>query len=253
MIKYNGTELIAVSTSSRKSDKRFHRVLAGSPRRVCMALTTLLLFATPAAGSVIVSTFGAVAFGSFFPVVDNPLIGLNGYAVGWTQTSTYTNVTIQALVASINGSSASLIDGFLTDSAGTVIASDLNDTIAISNGFVKTFFSGLSLGPGSYYFVLSPPNRTTTAAWYLETGAGAVTSPGSAFNGNYQAFGGSLTSPLGVKSNAGTDSSYQFQVTGTASPEPGTIGTILAGSLGIALMMRRRKSLKVRFAKNRFS
>ena len=139
-------------------------------------------------------------------------------------------------------SSSNLIDGFVTDSAGTIIASDLNDTISNVTPFAHTFFTGLSLGPGAYYFILAPPTFTTTAAWYTDAGTVLVLSPGTTFSGSYETVGGSLNAPLGVPYLGDNSITFQFQIAGTVAPEPDTIGTIVVGGIGIALMLRRRRS-----------
>lgn len=99
-MKRNTAELAFARITVRESETRFNGMRVGSLQRICIALATLLLLVNPAAGSVIVSTLtSSIRFGSGFPVVNSPVPGLNGYAVGWTQTTAYTNVAIQARVA----------------------------------------------------------------------------------------------------------------------------------------------------------
>lgn len=181
----------------------------------------------------------------------------NAVATSWTQTRSFSNVSIDALVFSND-------PGFLSGTAylmsaigpGTTSASEIasvsfsaplkigNDPIPLT-----VLFSGLTLTRGTYYLVLSAPFRDfpfgSPLGWQVPEDAVAMVSSyarlGSAFEANNTISPPALYPPA---SNFVFASNPIYNVTGTlvATPEPSTmllLGTGLLGPVGIA----RRKLL----------
>src|SRR5687767_14726667 len=85
--------------------------------------------------------------------------GNTPYAVSWTQTDTWTDVQIALGLANIFGVTNAEADVFLTTSIGpgtTQAAHEIAAATLISSASdfqTITAFSGLTLGPGTYYLV----------------------------------------------------------------------------------------------------
>jgi hypothetical protein len=89
-------------------------------------------------------------------------------ASGWTQTGSYDNVSISAELG--NGFGVSAMSAFLTDKIGpgTTAADVIASTSDLPGTSLETdlIFSGLSLGPGSYYLVLAAPGSVEVGNWW---------------------------------------------------------------------------------------
>jgi hypothetical protein len=113
-------------------------------------------------------------------------------AIGWSQSDSYSNVNVSASVGSLDGDSRA-VSAYLSTGLGP--ASDApvamaNVTVAsfASSGAIipVTLFSGLTLGPGTYYLTLFG-DLTATIAW---AAASAVTvAPDASLAGQYSAGG----------------------------------------------------------------
>jgi len=145
----------------------------------------LVLFAamTASAQTIITRTGTPAAFG---------LVGPADY-VSWTQTGTFSNVTIAANLISSSGTASG--NAYLTTQvgAGTTTAQQVATTaVSTSNsatsGIPTTLFSGLTLGPGTYYVVVSGANLG------LGTGSSAVTVVGTGVTANGDGVASSLAS-----------------------------------------------------------
>jgi hypothetical protein len=83
--------------------------------------------------------------------------------VSWTQTGTFSNVTIQANLFSTSGTASG--NAYLTTQigAGTTVAQQVAAAAVstgntLASGVSTTLFSGLTLGPGTYYVSVSGIN-----------------------------------------------------------------------------------------------
>jgi hypothetical protein len=173
----------------------------------------------------------------------------------WTQTGTYTGVSISAL---LDGGVAGpgMVTAYLTDQigAGTSATNDITlpSTVVApteTRGYV-TLFSNLTLGPGTYYLVLDGSAFAGPAGWSgtsdptytLDSGVGSVNE--LVISGTQAAF-----APASTFTEPGT-SAFFFDVTGTpgapsAVPEPSTVcslGTGLAGLVYLALRRSRARA-----------
>lgn len=101
---------------------------------------------------------------------------------GWSQTSTFDNVTISAEIDPASGSGLSGTAYLMTQiGAGTTTAEQIGTATFTASGSpftpqLNTLFTGLSLGPGNYFLVLSSPDGLGWAQ--TEPGVTPVTAPG---------------------------------------------------------------------------
>ena len=200
----------------------------------------LLLIAVPAFATTIISR-----------TASDPLWDWSGVQyVSWTQSDAYTNVSVEATLRSNIGGAPALGTAYLTNLIGS-LATPANNvatpfSISIGNGSFApiSLFSGLTLGPGKYYLVISPaggvtdtalrwagknPNTETLGAGVTSNQDGMVYNVGD-FNAAYPP-----ASTFGLKGRT-----LLFSVTGDAQiPEPATGAIVLAGLCGLALLRRR--------------
>jgi hypothetical protein len=210
-----------------------------------------VLLQTPAAAGTIVSVNGlspsdALAMGS----------GDQFLAVHWSETTSFSNVNISADIACFRGCTpTSGVEAWLMTQIGPGTTT-LQQVATTSVNFLPTFsfvnlFSGLTLGTGDYYLVLSSPS-SVDASWAGASDANAtvVTAPGvsredmlisaNAFNGTPDyvfppdsAWDRSATS-------GGDDYNLEFQVS-NAVPEPSTF-FLTSGGVLAAIIIRKRIS-----------
>lgn len=174
----------------------------------------------------------------------------------WTQTSTYTNVSVSATVGSLSASDE-LFEAYLTSAvgpsatAGDVLASGVftaNTKNAVSDFTSVSLFSNLTLGAGTYYLVLfnsdtNPRSQIRWARGDTTTVDAGVTGPTEGYaniNGS-----GSVDALHPYQSVfLGSDQTDNvFSVVGTAAvPEPSTI-TLLTTGVGCLLHGRRRRKV----------
>jgi len=190
------------------------------------------------------------------------------WSVGWTQTGTYTNVSISADV-NITGSPGDPpikpTDtglSYLTTQVGT--GTTVANQIASGNFFGPsnwasnptpnwiTLFTGLTLGPGTYYLTLDTTGygggwRVDNSNTDLPTLGSGVTPAGSS-RGYCD---GSIAYPCGGYAPAGTLytdplSPYvlRVDVEGTQTPIPAAL-PLFAGGLGVIGLLARRRKRKV--------
>jgi hypothetical protein len=169
----------------------------------------------------------------------------------WTQTGTYTGVTIQATLVSClaigTGTAYLTVNG---TSAGNQIA--VNNALSVNGGAnggsaVVTLFSGLTLGPGTYYLTLNASNtnecrliwqNVATGSTPTVTVASGVTSgtPGTVFT--------PAAYPPSSTFNGGF--AFLFSVTGSAAggtpaptPAPPTAILLAVGLLLVFWYVKR--------------
>lgn len=152
----------------------------------------------------------------------------NELAVGqssWTQSGTYTGVTIQATIESCFGPATGT--AYLTMN-GTALANQVavNNSLSVNGGTngadtTVTLFSGLTLGPGTYYLTISPNPGECNELWQnisgsptvaVASGVAAATSGGTG--------AGHTVAPYPPQSTFSDAASYLFSVTGTPSGGP---------------------------------
>jgi len=165
--------------------------------------------------------------------------------VSWTQTGTFNNVSIEAQLKS-GLPTLSTGTAYLSNNIGTGAGSgNLLDTFAVStnnnaDGVLIPLFSGLTLGPGTYYLSL----LGNGGLYWIEAG-----SPVQTLNGATQGPDLISTGPIGTPAistgfNLSTTGHLLFQVTGdpavtsTGTPEPSMIAFLCAG-LGLVVFARR--------------
>ena len=167
--------------------------------------------------------------------------GLSGaegglWVVSWTQTGTYTDVTIGANIAVNGGNPSEEATGtayLMTQiGAGTTI-SDEKETGPVSVmgnpglNDMTTIFSGLSLGPGTYYLVIDPSsvNLADSLVW---AAAGTPTQTLGTDVSDVMAFSATTTNAAFPPANTFATGQLTpiFSVTGdlgvTTTPEPST-------------------------------
>jgi hypothetical protein len=89
---------------------------------------------------------------------------------GWTQPSTYTGVTITANLASFGGGSGATGSAYLmnaqpstTITSASQVGTSVPFAVSSSTPAPITLFTGLTLGPGTYYLVVSNSTGETVA------------------------------------------------------------------------------------------
>jgi hypothetical protein len=179
----------------------------------------------------------------------------------WTQTGTYTNVSIAADLTTDVAIGFPLafatVNAYLMDQIGpgTTGANEIASSLGIIDipsffnddisGFtLVTLFSGIELGPGTYYVVLNPTSSAYTFSFALG-GATIVTDTGVTAGVNEFVNDGVGAYPPGwTFGPVGAGSSYDVSVSGdpALTPEPSTF--FLSGTaLGLLLLSRFRRRL----------
>jgi hypothetical protein len=209
---------------------------------------TIVSQSTPGSGGIFVSTFAP--------------------ATSWTQSNTFSSVTISATLINNSPSSAGAAatgTAFLMTQigAGTTIAQQIatapvSTTATASSPTPTTMFSGLTLGPGTYFLVISAtiPTGTDSLAWSSQntptiTVASGVTAGPSFLPGTVAAFPPASTffnkgrflfySALGILGVGGTGT------TAVGAPALSPLGMLLlAGLLGFSglWLVRRHAQAK---------
>jgi hypothetical protein len=216
-------------------------------RCTTFALSAMLLSANTLFASIIASTTpnderSYYEVGTTFDYVE---------AIGWNQTDAYGDVSISALVGSLD-SSSEIVVAYLTTAlgptAGTPLASATVTVppFALPGDITPTqLFSGLTLGPGSYYLTLFDADPIANVAW--ARASSVTTAFDASLAGQYIAgteYGAvNLTSPWQSTFTAQPIHFFSydlkgFTVTGALSgavPEPGTLA--LTGAI-IVLLLR---------------
>jgi hypothetical protein len=204
-----------------------------------LALSPAAAFADPI---IISETSGGTVNTS--PSIYSEQIG----AASWTTTSAYSNVSIAATVGAYVPPGT--MTAYLTTAIGpteTVADQVATSTIPVGAGPEQdTFFSGLNLGAGTYYLVLTS-GGVPLDYWFGSNGAGGTTittDTGVTYGGDYfvNPVIDGANPPASGFSYLG-DNGVNFQVTGDSAstvPEPGSISMVLIGIAGGLFLFRRR-------------
>jgi hypothetical protein len=175
------------------------------------------------------------------------------FAVSWTQTGTFNNVSIEAQLES-SQAGASTGTAYLSNKLGTGAGSgNLLDTFAVSTnnnspGVLIPLFSGLTLGPGTYYLSI----QDNFGLYWDLAGTPVQTLASGVTQGLDLVSSGAIGTPAISTSFIDTTEINHplFQVTGdlvtttTATPEPSMIGFLSAG-LGLLFFARRLRNRQV--------
>jgi hypothetical protein len=212
--------------------------------KTTLCAAALLLAATLACGSARGGLIVAETGGGSIADLNYTL------ASSWTQSGTFHDVSIAAELVNLSGPQS--FDAWLTTAIGSGATSATQvATTSVSAGSGAsdtTIFSGLTLGPGTYYLVMdfigSPP---TNAAIEATASSVAASDVGATLGPSY--FGGSTVSPY--KPSTGFIPLYGqsliFSVQGVqAVPEPSTLRTAAGAVVPLlgAWLLRRRAAAR---------
>lgn len=176
------------------------------------------------------------------------ILNIYNAEAGWSLGNTFDNVTITAEIDPGTGSGLSGTAYLMTQiGPGTTVADQLGTATFTASGAaftaqLNTLFTGLTLGPGNYYLVLSSPDGLGWEA--ADPGASVVTAPGVSLLSLDSTFpnppagyapAGDFSSPLG--------NNPEFTVTGSLVspvPEPGGVALLCTILLGLYGTVKRR-------------
>lgn len=220
------------------------QIWGGSIRKWTWALSGLLIvgFTTGLAHADIIAGQGGTATGTS---------SFNPQGVSWTQTAAYTNVSVTAELASMNAQGGGTGTVYLTNmiGPGTTAANEI--AVATLSGVPGTatevlVFSGLNLGPGTYYAVLFNTPGTVGVLGEGNQTLDSLATPGNTTNLDLTYGSGDNSYPpadvfFSVSSDI-FDGIYTVSGTPAAavSPEPSSLILLGTGLLGFAGITRRR-------------
>lgn len=175
--------------------------------------------------------------------------GANALSSSWTQTGSYSNVTVSAVLTNLSGIGLSFgYHAFLTNSLGpgTTVANEIaNTAITLAPGLDQSIalFSGLSLGSGTYFLVITPdggPNGAT--GWSDVTSAPVVTLDAGVTHGTDRFSTSNIGyAPSRTFNTLPGNSRLLYSVEADPVPEPAT--TALLGA-GLVLMLLKARRLR---------
>jgi len=116
-----------------------------------------------------------------------PSPGLTSLAVTWSQTTTYTGVTISAWLDTANGAAAPAM-AYLTNSLGPGAADVVSPAALVvptgqTTPALTTLFTGLTLPPGTYYLTISNATANNLGWAFVNGGASPQAGAGVTLDG----------------------------------------------------------------------
>jgi hypothetical protein len=220
--------------------------MISSSAKLGMASAALgLLIALPVHAGTIVSVTGPVNAGFELGETIGTVIEVSFTITG----TTYQNVNVSAVVGSTATTNPS-ITAYLTTQigSGATSATEVAPPSTITPGAGPqndTFFSGLTLGPGTYYLVLTGAANPSVQSWKATTTPTVTTDTGVTLGSIGDANNGTPT-PVGVPDGAyppgstfgapTSTATVLFSVTGnpvSSTPEPTSMLLAAFGFLGI--------------------
>jgi hypothetical protein len=186
------------------------------------------------------NSLGAVPLGYYAPYGSAEVA-----AVGWTQTSTYTNVDVTTSL--LTPTSGGTIDYTLVKAIGPGTSFAVDGITQGSVNFPYLYgsvdlFQLPSLGPGSYYLALDSPTPDTAWLYNYPYLATYTMDSGVSLIGNYSVLGSGIDPSYTPGSSlTGENIAAEFSVTGTPStaPEPGTFALLGLSLIGISVALRK--------------
>jgi hypothetical protein len=207
---------------------------------VVLILLSLVIASAPAvlAAPILVQTGDASAV-----LVNDPIV------LSWTQPSLYTGVTIMAAVSSNNFGPNGAGTIWLTTKVGpgttwldVVASTELTGVpYAVEGPAVLTeLFSGLTLGPDTYYLVLSSDGKSPGLGWVLVKSPISILAPGVT-TATLVGLGGAPFPPVydGLFPET-ADLAYSITGTSPAVPEPASLCLFGTGLVGLRTWRKRR-------------
>ncbi|MBS1826130.1 MAG: hypothetical protein JST93_12480 [Acidobacteria bacterium] len=177
--------------------------------------------------------------------------GTGVYSAGWSQTGSYTNVSIRMALKDFGDvPEAGTVQAFLTNQIGAGTTQAANEvvapvTVAFAAGHegMLTLFTGLSLGPGNYYVTMTRvPSEVTFALVGEVSSPSPVLDTGVAILGYGIAIGAPSTYIPDMPQNW-TFTAWAFDVTGDpvvdGVPEPSNLWLLGSGLIPLIWRMRR--------------
>jgi hypothetical protein len=230
-------------------------------RALCL-LSILLLGAGRASATSLISFTdpNPTFLGSLFFLRDQNV----SWAISWTQTVSASNVTLEAWIARSGPSvpAGALGEAYLMSAIGlgTTAASEVVAPVSFTTPLVGeplnldavapvTLFTGLNLGPGTYYLVLGGPASLVVGDpfdWLGDRNPTATTAAGFSVGSRFVAAGALNSFEPNNTFNTSTSGQPFFRLTAVEQdatvPEPSTL--LLIGS-GVAAAIRARKRNRV--------
>ena len=218
-------------------------------------LAILLACAAPAGATTLLSTIDTLGGYDTIGAAAGPPAVVRAAMASWSQTGTFTNVAIAAEVdpgqpPTVSHTSTGTAYLMTQVGPGTTTAEELANTPfsvtgAPFNPTLVTLFTGLTLGPGSYFLVLSAP-ADQTAGWdFAVFPSTPQTAPGVTLTATNLS-GIEAAYPPATSFTDTFDNILQFSVVGDVAsevPEPGSLALLLIGGLLLTGRLRYFSSL----------
>lgn len=173
------------------------------------------------------------------------LLGNQVNMAAWSQTDLYSNLTISAELdgvgSTINGTAYLMAQVGPGATTANQIASDNFIVSALPFGpDLTTLFTGLTLGPGTYYLVIT----ASGGGWEIsDASATTVMAPGVALvDGNYTTYPSNIDQPYppdDTFTSAPESNNLEFIV---STPEPGVSALFTFGFFSLAVIYRKTRS-----------
>lgn len=208
-------------------------------RRACLAL---LLFVV-AFGSVAGLDAQVTVVQRSGTLISDYVIDYQGQTLGvkWTQTSAFTGVSIFATLAL--GPDAGFAYLTTKTGPGTTVADQVAGAPFVfpATTTEMPLFTGLTLGPATYYLTLTTTNNGSAGWWGTPNAQTVTTAPGVTLSPDYDTFTPAAYPPA-TSFFSPTGTNLLFRVTGVAVvPEPSTLAALLTGAALMCVGRFRRR------------